>query len=147
MANGQHGGYRRPSNPAAVSGPGALSARTDGGAGQPVRVAPGGEYGSRKDMEQIQSGARMQGGGGQLPPPPPVTPLDAPSEMPDVPVTDGADAGPGLDSRAAGIRGEKEISDEQLRPLLYSLELMANLPGSNQETRQFVRALKARLAE
>ena len=31
MANGR-GGYRQPSNPAPVSGPGALSKRTDGGA-------------------------------------------------------------------------------------------------------------------
>ena len=45
------GGYRQPSNPAPVSGPGALSARTDGGAGsskQPIRRIPGQAYGEGK---------------------------------------------------------------------------------------------------
>lgn len=142
MAN-EHGGYRRPSNPAPVSGPGALSARTDGGPGQPVRVAPGGEYGSRQEMEAIQSGSPMQGGGGA--PAPSLTPLSAPTANPGEPVTAGADAGPGMGPQAAGIQSDQQVSNEQLRPLLRSLELVANLPGSNSETRSWVRQLKARL--
>lgn len=65
---------------------------------------------------------------------------------PDEPVTAGADAGPGMGSVAAGILGEKQITDERLRPMLHSLEVMANLPGSNPETRALVRNLKARLS-
>lgn len=134
-----HGGYRRPEHPAAVSGPGALSARTDGGAGQPTRPIPDAAYGEQKEMEQIQGGAEMAAT--------PPTPLGAPTGQPDVPVTDGADLGAGRSAFAAGIQGDAEVTNEKLRPLMYSLELMANLPGSNPETRQFVRALKARLSQ
>lgn len=144
MADG-HGGYRAPSSPAAVSGPGALSARTDGGPSnfQPERIAPGGEYGSRKQMEAIQGGAPMQGGGGGTTPPPNLTPLDAPTARPDEAVTTGADAGAGADSAAAGILNTQQQSMAQLRPVLRSLEDMANLPGANAETRAIIRRLKA----
>lgn len=52
MARTGRGGSRTPAKPAPVSGPGALSQRTDGG--QPIRVAPGGDYGSRKTLEAQQ---------------------------------------------------------------------------------------------
>lgn len=140
MAEG-HGGPRTPASPAPVSGPGSLSQRTDGGAtGQPPMVAPGGPYGSRQEMLGLQSSAPMAGGGASLPA------LDAPTARPGEPVTAGADAGPGIGMSAAGIQTEAQITDEQLRPLLRSLETVANLPGSNPETRSFVRNLKARLS-
>lgn len=144
MANGQHGGYRKPSNPAPVSGPGALSRRTDGGPTQPVRVAPGGEYGSRQEMEAIQGAADMQGGGGSTPPP--AIPLGAASQSPEEPLTAGADAGAGLGMQAAGIATDQEATLDQLAPMLRSLEMAANLPSATPETRSYVRALKARLA-
>lgn len=145
MANG-HGGERTPANPAPVSGPGALSARTDGGpTSQPPMVASGGPYGSRAEMEGIQSGADMQGGGGgnTAPTPPPLT---APTGNPDEPITSGVPVGPGLSPEAAGIPDDRQATDEQLRPMLHSLEMIANLPGSNPETRAYVRLLKARLS-
>lgn len=144
MAQNQHGGYRRPSDPAPVSGPGALSQRTDGGATQAPMLASGGPYGSRQDMASIQGSAPMAGT--PAPSRDMLTPLTAPTARPGEPVTAGVDAGPGMSAAAAGIRSDSEISDEQMRPLLRSLELMANLPGSNPETRTFVRALKARLS-
>lgn len=54
-----------PSQGAPVSGPGALSQRTDlspggGGSGQPVRVATGQPQGSRQAAEQQQQAAPMQ---------------------------------------------------------------------------------------
>ena len=67
------GGYRQPRNPAAVSGPGALSQRTDGGAGstkQPIRVPSGGRYGERKAATEQQAAAPMATGGPSVPPPP-----------------------------------------------------------------------------
>lgn len=145
MANG-HGGKRTPRDPAPVSGPGALSARTDGGPGQPVRVAPGGEYGSRQEMEAIQGGAVMADGGQQQPAPRP-TPLGAPTARPEEPITAGVDVGPGMDSVAAGIQTPYEITNEKLRPILHSLETMANLSSSNPEFRTFVRNMKARLSQ
>ena len=60
------GGPRQPANPAAVSGPGALSQRTDGGPGnqkQPVRVASGGAYGERQAAVAQQQAAPMAAGG------------------------------------------------------------------------------------
>lgn len=65
------GGYQPPQNPAPVSGPGALSARTDGGPGnqrQPIRVAPGQPYGERQAMEELQGSAPMAAAGGGAPP-------------------------------------------------------------------------------
>ena len=145
MADGR-GGYRRPSNPAPVSGPGALSQRTDGGpATQPQMVASGGAYGDRKEMLDIQSGAPMAGGGAT--PPPSAIPFDAPSMNPDEPVTAGAALGPGIGPEAAGIKDDEQATAEQMRPYLRSLERVANLPGSNQQTRTFVRNLRARLSE
>lgn len=104
MANG-HGGMRTPANPAPVSGPGALSQRTDG---QPARYASGMPYGDGQDFYDIQTSAPMastdnvaagkrvarrssQSVAGTAP----VTPLFAPTERPEEPVTAGAAMGPG----------------------------------------------------
>lgn len=93
------GGKRTPKNPAAVSGPGKLARRTDGGPGQPVRLAPAEFHGQRQQMTQLQQAAPMAAG--TEPPPgaglPPFagqafrTPTDRPGE----PVTAGAPFGPG----------------------------------------------------
>lgn len=147
----EHGGYRKPSHPAAVSGPGALSARTDGGPTQAPQVAPGGPYGSRQDMLGIQSAAPLAGGGGAevtppLPAPRDLVPFGAPTQNPDEPVTAGAPAGAGIGPQAAGIDNDTTASLKQIATILPSLELMANLPTATPETRSFVRNLKARLA-
>lgn len=101
MANG-HGGYRKPENPAAVSGPGALSKRTDGGAGQPVSRMTGLGYGENKAYMEQQTGAPMadttDGGAGPAmggPPVMPVIPLNAPTDFKNEPITAGAPFGPG----------------------------------------------------
>lgn len=103
MANG-HGGPRQPSNPAPVSGPGALSKRTDG---QGVKYMSGGQYGEGQEMVELQSSAPMsktQSGSAQprmrqqsaaSPAAQQVTPLFAPTERPDEPITAGAPFGPG----------------------------------------------------
>jgi len=102
MAEG-HGGMRRPSNPAPVSGPGALSQRTDG---QGARYMAGGEYGEGQEMMDLQTSAPMakspevrprrrtgrQVVSEEMAPP---TPLFAPTERPDEPITAGAPFGPG----------------------------------------------------
>lgn len=95
MARTGRGGRRTPNNPAPVSGPGALSRRTDGGPGQPIRVASGGEYGERQALEQQQQAAPLavagsSGGGGA--PARPAAPVDVfgPSGRPDEPITQGS---------------------------------------------------------
>ena len=101
MAEG-HGGMRRPSNPAPVSGPGALSRRTDG---QGAKYVAGGEYGEGQEMMDLQTSAPMS----KAPAAPrprtgrqvvseemtSPTPLFAPTERPDEPITAGAPFGPG----------------------------------------------------
>lgn len=92
----RRGGYQRPSNPAPVSGPGALSERTDGGPSQPIREIPGGQYGDRQANAELQASAPMavQGGpqqqaGGQPAPAPAAAPLPdltGPTTMPQRPV-------------------------------------------------------------
>jgi hypothetical protein len=144
VANG-HGGQRTPSNPAPVSGPGAMSQRTDSPAvgGQPQMIASGGAYGDRTEMQSIQGGAEMAQAA-PLPRPPGL--LD-PTARPEEPITAGAELGPGMGPQAAGIKSDFDITNDKLRPLVHSLELIANLPQSNPETRAYVRALKARLAD
>jgi hypothetical protein len=103
MANG-HGGYRQPMNPAPVSGPGALSQRTDGGAvdgmQQPMQQYTGFEYGENKLLNDQQAGAPMAG----MPDAFDVVPLDAPTMFPDEPISAGADYGPGPGLDLTGIR-------------------------------------------
>lgn len=146
MANSSnHGGYREPEHPAGASGPGVLSQRTDGAAagGQPQMIASGGGYGDRTEMESIQGGAEMA----QAPGTPRPAGLLDPTARPDEPITAGADMGPGMGPQAAGIKSDFDITNDKLRPLVHSLEIIANLPQSNPETRAYVRALKARLAD
>lgn len=102
------GGYRQPSSPAAVSGPGAYSARTDG---QPIQDIPNADYGEQSEYRSLQQGAPLARkphvapgrGGGQGAAPPQVTPFGAPSERPGEPVTAGADAGPGPGQASLGL--------------------------------------------
>lgn len=104
MAEG-HGGYRRPTNPAPVSGPGAMSQRTDG---QGAQYMAGGQYGEGQEMMDLQTSAPMSkapaaapprpsspGARGAMPAGPGVTPLFAPTQRPDEPITAGAPFGPG----------------------------------------------------
>lgn len=97
------GGYRRPSNPAPVSGPGALSRRTDGGPTQGAKQMTGGKYGESKQLMQQQQAAPMaaapkpKAGNVHMPQGNPITALTAPTQRPNEPLTAGAPfgAGPG----------------------------------------------------
>lgn len=156
MANG-HGGYRQPSKPAAVSGPGAHSARTDG---RPKQVAlDNAKYGEAKQFEEIQRGAALSGptqfnssstpsAGGATPPPQMPTPLGAPSTMPGQPVTAGADAGAGPGMGALGLPDNSDEAKDLARrfgPLLPYLIRKADDPTSSQDFRDQVRYLVSRI--
>src|SRR5690348_5532140 len=110
------GGARQPGAPAPVSGPGALSRRTDGGPGQPIRPVTGLPYGQAQQLQSIQQAAPMSSspGGNQAQPAlaaqaaqppagPPRVPFGAPTQQPNVPVTAGAALGPGPGPEALGI--------------------------------------------
>lgn len=145
----QHGGYRKPSNPAPASGPGALSRRTDG---RPNMMSlPDAEYGEQAAFQEAQAGAPMgsgqaetaTAGGIDLSS---IVPLDAPTTRPDEPVTAGAAAGPGVGPEAIGL-GAKAIESEdldRLRRYLPALVEMANRPDSTASFRNYVRLIRAK---
>ncbi|TXS35061.1 hypothetical protein [Streptomyces sp. t39] len=144
------GGYRQPSSPAPVSGPGALSKRTDGGPGkQPVRAPSGGAYGERQELEQLQQGAALSatpGGDVGAPEPVDVTAdlvgFGEPTQMPGEPVTAGADLGSGPGLEALGLPNQPDEDMKKLVAYLPVLEHMANQPGASKAARNLVRQLK-----
>jgi len=138
------GGYRPPTKPAPVSGPGKLSRRTDGR--QAIQTLPDAAYGEQATFRADQQGAPMaeaQSMGGPV-----VSPLDmsrvvpfgAPTQYPDEPVTAGADAGLGPSS--AAIRGPADQSFQELVAILPTLEIVASSPGASPEFRAFVRMVR-----
>jgi hypothetical protein len=141
------GGYRQPSSPAPVSGPGALSRRTDGGPGQPVRAPSGGAYGERQNLEQLQQAAPLaETPGGDAAAPVDVTAdlvgFGAPTQMPDEPVTAGAAMGPGPGLEALGLPNQPDQDMRNLIKYLPVWEHMANQPGASKAARNLVRQLK-----
>jgi hypothetical protein len=135
------GGYQAPDHPAAVSGPGALSQRTDGGATQAGQDIPNAKYGENKDFRAIESGSPLAGGGAT---PPPSVPFGADTQRPDEPVTAGAAAGPGPGPAAAGLNPSLASADYQnMKALIPGLELIANQPQANPSTRALLRHLKS----
>lgn len=148
MAEGR-GGYRQPSEPAPVSGPGALSRRTDG---QGARYMAGGEYGEGQEMMDLQTSAPMsdsqprprpRGGSrgvameaGTMP-----TPLFAPSDRPDEPITAGAPFGPGA-GPAEGLEMAKPVNNlEVVTKYLPVLRKVATYDGAPERFRALVRYL------
>jgi len=106
------GGYRKPTNPASVSGPGALSQRTDGNPTQAAKYMAGGKYGEGQDLLNLQRQAPMAAAPAsamtaatQMPAQParkPVSTLFEPTSNPDIPVTHGSPYGPGAGMEALG---------------------------------------------
>lgn len=151
------GGPRTPSNPAPVSGPGALSQRTDGGPGkQPLRTPTGLPYGEGGALTQLQKSAPLAaspggnapapaGGAGPAGPPPNVTPFGAPTNQPNTPVTAGAALGPGPGPEALGIPSAPSQDLMKLVAYLPVWERMANQPGASQAARNLVRQIKGTL--
>jgi hypothetical protein len=110
--------YTQPANPAPVSGPGALSQRTDGGAvegmTQPAQAYTGGTYGSNKSTMDQQTAAPLAGN------PSPMSQMDfsltAPTAYSDEPLSAGANygEGPGLDTS-----GIQNIGQPDIRNIVY----------------------------
>jgi hypothetical protein len=155
MADG-HGGPRTPNSPAPVSGPGALSKRTDGpqgGGAQPVRVPTGGQYGDATQLRQAQQGAPLaasQGGSAAAPPPgllaglniPTGPNFDAATQQPDVPVTAGAASGPGPGPEALGLPNQEAQDMAALAAYLPVFESVFNQSSDLHAGRNLVRQIK-----
>src|SRR5882724_605261 len=143
-----------PASPAPVSGPGALSKRTDGGPAQKLSQLPDAKYGENATYQADQRGAPMA----QTPDlgvpdmsnsaAANVTPLNAESARPGEPVTSGADLGPGPGSQALGIAPQQVISQDAVKTSQYLpiLEAMANMPDALPGSRMFVNLIKAQAA-
>ena len=133
------GGYRKPGTPAPVSGPGALSKRTDG------RVAEGFAYGMNKQINEQAAGAPMAKVATAAARPmnvapqlPPVTPLFAESGPEDV-ITSGVDFGPGPGSEALMLpnRSDSEAEFNKSIASYYPvLNYVASRPNTSPETRR-----------
>jgi hypothetical protein len=104
MAEGR-GGYRRPRQPAPVSGPGQLSRRTDGGPQQTTQPMTGMGYGENAEFNAVQGAAPLAAtptvsntrarstsptGQGVA-----AVPLFSPTGFPEEPITAGSSIGPG----------------------------------------------------
>lgn len=107
-----------------VSGPGKLSKRTD---------LPGnGTYGSRKEINEIKSGAQMYKAPQQK-----VVPLSAPTNYPDQPITDGLSVGPGYTPPPPVNNKYAMISK-----YMDELDTMAAQPDAPQAFKTFLNFLK-----
>lgn len=132
---------------AEVAGPGQFSKRTDKAVGQANRSLPDAGYGEQAAYQEQQAGAPMA----QSPdfasmfgsPAASVIPFGADTALPDVPVTDGADAGPGRGSEILPGSANQQQSNTTLKAYLPALEFMANQPASSDAARNLVRMLKA----
>lgn len=147
------GGYQKPANPAPVSGPGALSRRTDGQAAQYVPDLP---YGEGEALMRTQRAATMAGSAPtptMSAPPSPVghqalpsaVPLTSPTQYPDEPVTAGVPegSGPGPEVMASAGATAAGPTRDKLLASLPVLTRLANTPNASPELRALVRYLRS----
>lgn len=133
MANGQ-GGMRRPNNPAPVSGPGALSRRTDGGPQQQTQPMTGMGYGENADYNEMQQSAPLAAATSAKSPAvksreakttgkragSSAVPLFSETQRPEEPVTAGASVGPGPGYQPMpGIRPTNSLAETLEKLLQY----------------------------
>lgn len=144
------GGPRTPANPAPVSGPGAMSRRTDG---QAIREPGGLAYGDNAELVNLQRAATMSGQTAGTTPAaaPPEVPLSnmtpdlfAPTSRPGEPITAGAPFGPGPGPEALGPNRIPEgPSKARMMAALPILSRAAEQPYASDELRAIVGLLRS----
>ena len=154
----QHGGYRKPTNPAPVSGPGKLSKRTDGGPTDTkqnqVKITGMG-YGENKEMNDIQAQAPLAAAP-EVPSAPVMdipssapapVPLSSPTQRPTEPVTSGLDFGPGNGSEMLAVPKQTMDENDRQRALsvLGILQQSAKSPYVTEGTMNLIAALRSEL--
>ena len=132
-----------PPDPSVVSGPGALSKRTDLPPSQGAKRLPNAAYGEQQQFQADQAGAPMAKAENPLAN---VVPLNAPTQRPDEPVTAGVDAGPGPGREILGIKSPVDSQVEDLTMLSKYMPLMAQFadsPNSTGTMKAFVKYLRS----
>lgn len=136
---------------AGVAGPGKYSVRTDG------LSLPSAGYGEGVQTQQIMQGAPLaktpdvqgaQAAQVRAAAQAPITPLFAPTERPNEPITQGIAMGPGAGPEVLGIN--QQVTDtpqdnQRLLSYLPALEAIAQSPSSSSAFRNYVRILRANL--
>lgn len=115
----EQGGYRKPENPAPMSGPGALSQRTDGGPSQGAKYISGLPYGQGQETYNQQTAAPMAAA---EPAPaasalPPMLSLNDMTQRPDEPLTAGLDIGEGPGSEVMNLPNRSQSLVDTIRYL------------------------------
>lgn len=130
-----------------VAGPGQFSQRTDKAVGEANRSLPNADYGEQAQyQEQLQGAPMAQDVTGMNfndlfgNPAESVIGLNEDSMIPELPVTDGADAGAGAGSEI--LSSSNQASDVQgLASYVIALEVMANT-GKSDAARNLLRQIK-----
>lgn len=140
------GGYQQPSKPAPVSGPGAMSKRTD--RGQPIRDPGGLPYGDNQELRTVQGAAPMARTQG--PPPPADIPLAEmspnmhdPTNYPNRSVFTGMPFGPGAGPEALGGQEPAAMTRSKLNTMLPTLLRAAESPDVSPEFRRIVSLIRS----
>jgi len=134
-----------------VSGPGQFSKRTDKAVGEANRSLPNADYGEQAAYQEQLQGAPMAeadvsgmnfndlfGSAAEG-----VVGLGEESAMPELPVTDGADAGEGAGSEV--LSSSQKVANNYIATYLPVLQFIAGREGSSDAARNLVRVLKSKL--
>lgn len=164
MAN-EHGGYRRPANPApeGSSGPGKHSRRTDGGPSvdnnkQAAQYISGMPYGEGAEVNAVANAVPLAAAGNPAnnaaaaqpampissPMPMPIG-FNAPTERPNEPITSGVPVGPGSNNLSLPL-DTAALKDKETSALILGLTApIADREDATQATRNLVRRLRAQM--
>lgn len=137
MAIENRGGPRptAPQNNVGISHNGGAGSK----AGQPNRLATGGEWGSRKSMAIQQGGAPMKDASSPIMPMP--TPLTAPSELPDQSIMDGSPIGGGSNILNIATQRDNSGFNASIEEYAPVLNFIASRETTSVETRNAIAGL------
>lgn len=131
-----------------VSGPGQFSKRTDKAVGEANRSLPNADYGEQAQYQEQLQGAPMATDVTGMNfndlfgnPADQVIGLNEESQLPELPVTDGASAGPGAGPEVLSSSTKQDGDKAMLASQLVALEFMANI-GNSDSVRQLVQKIK-----
>jgi len=135
-----------------VPGPGQFSKRTDKAVGEANRSLSNADYGEQASYKDQMAGAPLAqsqdvsgmnfndlfGNAAAN-----VTPLSAGTAMPDTPVTDGAELGPGAGTEV--LSSSQSAANNYMASYLPVLQFIADQPGSSDAARNLVRIMKSKM--